>query len=1021
MIRSIFLIFVFLFSVQLEAQEDLFELVVKGKKQGVKSISSQEWLIPLAKQTIIEPHENLFLIIDKKNQLIQGFYQDKYFKKITSQQPQLFFGQTGYVEDVLVFDEGIINITQNTITRPRYKYATEGLKGPGAGFFKGKLIVASAADSLGLYHLEVSDNKNGVIERFNNVDFLMADDYLLVGITRPTEYHPDYLNSYELTQIEVFKINPGNLQKIATYDKSDTSEYEEFLNYLNGYSTGITINDNKVDYGQFLNTDYKTDSAEKYDLIFETGAGILFASRNSTYHLSKKGEWEPIRTKLFFKDNYDFGENGFFSIEEHNEVVIINSYLMQDEMIILEEEVDGGGLTEFYAEVQDVQTSGVWDWSMNKWLVPNEYTEVVLLNDLYLAQKTVYSEHETDEHRFNRSKQIDIYNEQGEKIKSLTEPSEEAVLKVVYEGMNIAKVENTYSIYQIKNNGNTALLDFSEYLLSAFCIASFEEGVVPDSYNPESHAYITRKGKQFFLNQYDVETGVTTREIDNEFGAYMSYAVEGDGSFIRFSDQFTAGENGEQVLSGVYKMNENQAIIYNNTFPETFEKYNDFGEPAVEYDSYGNVVYLLYYDQVGRSRSGIWNNATRQWDINPEYLRILPTEMGYTCLKRFDKVEGEITKEDSYRIIRSAEFSPVTDSFALDLYDKNFKLINENIDPYTFISDYANIKYFINDHEIGECVHYPVCIDETYDVYDTYGGLIFKGDKGYALIRQDVFNYTPTVLVSEMDWLYESDRFVYALKADSLFIYDLDLGAKSKAGLPVTGNFIIKEFENINVIELETGIWEFHNNGQRIKIFSYTDERDWNGNNVSIERSGNVILCNAMQSVQIYPFLNDDYDGFESYLTVSPRNDFLWENNQGKWSIVLTANTIKETPFGYFVDATFINQDFATPEYFTNERFYGNKTLLNKDLQKISELPLSAYYGSSPVEGRDDLFIIQYGSDNRPELMGIISKDGKIAVEACDYDIKGNTLEYSPCSSDGLGGSAFDNFGNQVVKTIELK
>lgn len=1023
MTRYIFLIFTCLVFVQVNAQEDLFELVVKGKKQGVKKTNSEGWLIPLEKQTIIEPHENLFLIIDQKNQLVKGFYQDEHFKKETPAKRQLFFGQNDFMEDLLVFEQHIIDTKKKTITRPRFKYPSNGLRGPGAGFFYEKLIVAAASDSLGLYTVGISDLKNGLIQQFSDIEFCITEGLFLVGHTRQIPYDPVFKTSYEVEKIEVFEIDQAGLEKVGSYQKSDVSDFEFYMQHLRGYAYGRINNSETKEYDNILNTDYRRDSAEKYDLIFETGSGIFFANPTVMHHLSKKGEWETVASDFFYRDNYDFGERGYFSLENLEGRIIINNYVIHDELIILEEQVDGGGLTEFYAEVEDVQMSGVWDWSMNKWIVPNEYAEVVLLNDLYLAQKTIYSEHETDEHRFNRSKQLDIYNKQGDKVKSLSEPKDEEVLKAVYGDVKISKIEDTYSIFEVKDPEGLILLDFSEYLSSTFCIASSVDGVIPGSYNSVSHSFISQKGKKFFLNQYDVEIGVTTREITTDFATFMSLDIEGYGLTINFSDQISQDEIGQQILSGVYRINENQMIIFNNTFPETYEKYNEYGELQEVYDEYGNAIYSYYYPRKGASNSGIWNNVKKEWDITPEYYKIIPTEYGYTCLKRLDKVNGkEIIENEDSRVIQTDNYNnPVADSFSLDLYGKKFEIQKKNLNADKFINNPENTSYFLSYEGLGNCVNHPESVDEKYDLYDTYGGCTFKGDKGYALVLPNHINFSKTIFVSGMDWIYESPRYVYAIRQDSLYIYNFDIDYHKYAALKLKGGFTIEEFENINLIQMGEQSLTYFPNSEGVKIEAYTGNEKGINNSIKIEYGENRILCQSFSEDQIYPYLFDEVDPFEAYLRVKSRNDFLWKKNQGKWNIAFAANTIQETPFGYFVDSTFIIQDIATPFYFTDDRFNGTKTLLDKNLRKISELPLNAYYGSSPVDGRSDLYIVQYGSDDRSELMGIISQDGKIAVEACDHQIKGNTLEYSPCSPDGLGGPAFDDFGNQVVKTIELK
>lgn len=138
----------------------------------------------------------------------------------------------------------------------------------------------------------------------------------------------------------------------------------------------------------------------------------------------------------------------------------------------------------------------------------------------------------------------------------------------------------------------------------------------------------------------------------------------------------------------------------------------------------------------------------------------------------------------------------------------------------------------------------------------------------------------------------------------------------------------------------------------------------------------------------------------------------------------MNSNNIEEIPFGYFVDSTFIilgdsDLDYVDPS-FDLEKINGGACFLDADLNK-RDISVKSFYNCKAVKEHDGLYQVNYGDNFRPELKAIISEDGRIAVEACEYKLEDDQLHYTPCSPKGMGGIEFDADANPVVKTVSLK
>lgn len=1012
------LLLMLLVTTSLLAQENL-EIVAKGKKQGVKNSTKDSWLIPMGKHKVMEPFQNLFLKIDMKNRTVQGFYQDQFLKRTTEIKSQQFFGDYNDYSRSLRFENITLNVEDHSITKPKFRSSLRGLSGPGAGFFGELLITASNMDSTDLSNIEVLDHKGNLVERFDKVLYSIEGNKLLIGRTTPKTDYDGSGAPYSVEKVEVFTIQRESLKLKDSYTTKDETMHQRVLYHIYGYSYEPIYDAERIDYENLLNTDYKADSSAKYQLILGTGAGILFANKDQQYHFSVNGEWEKVGESLFFKDNYEYGYNGYFSLENKEGVSIINSGVANQKVLAFDHNAnqiyDENGY-EVYYEEPDVQMGGVWSWEENTWIVPNEYADVILLNDKYVAQRFNFSTSEESQFELDKETQIDVFDLDGTKIASLKSPSEEEVLSKIYSGADIKEIPNSYNMYRVISKGNSALVDYSSDVRYAYEVASFKDGLIQGTYNTSMGSYYTFKDDKFFWNSYDVEMGVTTKELTTDFEVIVH--IENDG--YGFSTKTIKNKRElevDRIITGIEVINNNQVIIYNNTYPSTFEKWNEFGEPGRFYDENGNEYYMFYYDSEGTSETGLWNLEMAQWDIKPAYFKIIPSSSGFVALKRSDVVNGEIIEEDDSKLIKSKEYFPVGDSISLDLYNKDLKLTANNLSPDEFLNSPKNFHYLVEgEHKLGKCIRKPTLVDEKNGVYDTYNDFWFKGENGISIVKKDPLQYSAELLVRDADWVYQSNYYLYAIRNDSLIIKDnSQLQLEGAVALPIGDEFEIYETANGVIISTDNGVFMVPATEVGSLTLEESDEVAPENFMIKIVGSATEIICQSFVKEDVFFFDEVYFD--DNMATIKQRNDFVWTKQGSNWEIKMNANTITQTPFGFVLDYTF---DVGFVKLSDEQNTPANE-LYTVDYQRIEGLEIDSYYSCKQVEGKEDLFVIYYGDKLRPELSGIISADGKVAIEACDYEINGNELKYSPCSWDGFGGIKFDPDGNPVVKTVELK
>lgn len=1021
------------------AQTGAYQIITKGKKQGVISTDNNEWLVPLGKHQVVEPHENLFLAIDLKNHTVQGFYNQGWISKTTNKVNELFFRSPNGYGDHLSFEDGYVTVENEDFTIPKYEMIgyDYGQGGVGATFYGDQLLIASMADSIGLYNINVQDKKGQEMESFENVEFSIYNQILSVGRVKWKDYDPLYQTSYEVVSVEKYYLGTRGIEKRATIAEG-SEVFSNELGYLAGYmydSDGVLM-----DFETLVNSNYKGDSAAKYDLIYRTTAGILFVNENELGHISKEGRWTNTTGKYLDEYAYINEMNCTAAAERIGENIVVTSVTYGGDIILLDE--DGNGIYDdngdpVYQELEDVQKSGVWNIATKKWLVENKYSSVKIINNKIVAERLIFTTSEENQYEFDIESNIDIYDISGKLIKTLIEPGEETVLQLIYKGSEVREIEASYYMYEIINGEQAYIVDYSsgriDYLYE---VTTPNQGYIAGSFNPQTYSFISHQDNRFFLNRYDVEIGVTKREIKGNKGGFFNVFVP-DYEYYEneFRDGTQALEIQEEPSSGIKRLGEALVVIYNNGFPSTYEttgEYDIYGDPFYEYDAMGNQIRVYSYEQKGFSNSGLWSASDSRWIIKPNYEDIIPVQGGYTAITKKDKVNGEVkTDEDEYTYIHTSDYPAVGSEYFVETFDDEYSVIQDQVEYNEFMLNLENVAHFSSEPGLESLVNYSFLVDEYIMIYDSYVDFWFKGKEGYSIVVRDGIKVHTTL--SNMDWVYQSMEYDYGMRGDTLYVVD---------HYDPSNRIEIIPGDEIEIREMGNGIFAYGDlcyyvilqEEERGLIAHKTDEGKEEGElYCQIIKKGDELICQSPriheETYYIDPmdesFLDGDlYDFQESGYMIQYRNDFIWRKHQETWEIEYNANQIKNTPFGYFVDHNLIAQSYGFSEYFSDKKYQGGAMFLNKRLQQIEGLDVDNYYSCAELEGYSDYFVLSYGTKENNESTAFVSKSGEVVVkEACDYKVIDGVLEYTPCITDEFGGSypELDDEGNQVIKKVSLK
>ena len=235
--------------------------------------------------------------------------------------------------------------------------------------------------------------------------------------------------------------------------------------------------------------------------------------------------------------------------------------------------------------------------------------------------------------------------------------------------------------------------------------------------------------------------------------------------------------------------------------------------------------------------------------------------------------------------------------------------------------------------------------------------------------------------------------------------------------------FEILEYEEVVVVKTNNTSKIVFPEENKASVMDGAEEEFWSPK-TKIIRTGEEIYVHAIGEDLVNFVQMDTWDPYESFAKVRFRNDFIWKHDGSKWNIALNANVIEKTPFGYYIDSTYLIEGESDLDYVDpgswSENMSGEACFVDRELRKLP-FTVTNYYSCKQVDGHEELYVIQYGDAERPELSAVVSIDGRIAVEACSFSIEGNTLTYSPCSEEGFGGPLINENGDQVFRSIDLK
>lgn len=276
-----------------------------------------------------------------------------------------------------------------------------------------------------------------------------------------------------------------------------------------------------------------------------------------------------------------------------------------------------------------------------------------------------------------------------------------------------------------------------------------------------------------------------------------------------------------------------------------------------------------------------------------------------------------------------------------------------------------------------------------------------------------------------MEWVYETTNRIYGVRNDSLFIVSKSIDNHSVTKLRIGKNFRLDDFGNSIIIAGDVNYKLLSNEDGVIEMAALTDTLDFAFHIARIDLKGDELICNSFQTFEGFQYMDMDYDPYywdESQMTTfKTKADFVWKRKDGRWNIIMNANSIDKYNFGYVVSHNLILNGLNTNFVAYNK----GMEIYNLDFQKVEGLTPQVVDFAQQLEGHSDYTIIRYTTDNMNALYAIFDKNGEVlAKDFCEFSTENNVFTYSKCPDyfDPYEPNfEVDNEGNKVVYTLEIR
>jgi hypothetical protein len=1014
MIRLQFTLFIASLAFSAVAQhsfEILTSIATKGKKQGLYDVVQNKWISPLSNQYVFDLGNDFYGTYDKKTKSIQGIFHNKDFTKRTNSKDKLYIEERIDWYDYPIYEMGGWSFTNEgkAVGRSSFNYAEKPQSSIGIVPISSLLLVGQSIGK-NICDLTIVEVKKGrLVKEYKNVKWKIDDNKLYIAHCKIQE--KDDFNAP--VKIEVLDILNGELNMIKTFQKDTTAAYNELATWITDANAishpnpKKSFEGKKKSFEEFYASDFKKDSSEKYPLIKDLGEFVVFGNENGIWVKTPRQFWLNIEDGLQYDEHY-YEENTIKGVAVEGDLVVLrNAEATYSEHLFDpnfgEPMYDDLG-NPVYVDVAGVNNSGIWNKKTNAWVVKPDYYNLGVVNNKIVADNIQYEVDAETGYLISQKENYIVLDLEGNSLQEFRKEELKQLFSMVYDADSLTELERGFVSFH--KNGRTNLVDLNYFFVDGMPneILSFDDNFIPGTYNQEGYSSLSISQGEFYFNVNLPELGNYQIKVNQPFYGKSGLNKEA------WENEWLISKNKQdiRIASGIENYGD-YSIIRNVSQTEIMElPYFDVETGYDMYDENGNPIYI-YEITKGHYNTGLWDNKSNKWLLQPAYEDIIITKNGFTALLRNDYYTDWV---DNMGYNRSRLDSTTTDYLAFDSAFNLKTKFTENDEPW---SNPKYLEYLSNSEPFLSTIQHPKKVHEGTSAYSGKYTWV-KSENGYAMYDIDGFSRNVIQLIVGTQWMHESMDVLYYIKNDSLHIKHIKADAQGTLKLPNDKSTHIIDCDKY--LQLVHGKdTSYYNLKEDLSIYKDKRPKDlsWNKKflDLTITEKEIVALNPGVETIESY----GEYDDYFYAIDLKISDDLVWVKENNEWSIKVAAANIKDFNGGFYIDSNYVSDAGWEGDYFVIED-QNNYTFYDQNLSPIKELKDNKLVSTKTDHG---LTIVEYIGEYGYNALAIFDAKGNLmAKDIFYYEIETNEIICTPIDPV-YGEDLIDENGDFLKYTFQIE
>mgnify|MGYP000654361520 CR=1 FL=1 len=868
-----------------------------------------------------------------------------------------------------------------------------------------EIILVGQSEEKNICNLLVFDSKKGKqISVFKNVKWRLDNQKLYIN-------YCDFKNAENTSiKIEVYDISENKLDFTRTIQKDTTEYYYELSAWIiegaSDYHPEKAKSPEAIQekFSTFYKSDFKTDSSQKYALIQDLERMVVFYNENGVHVTSERVLWLPITNQTEYREYYS--EPYFYSgVEVQNENIIIRHSLPSEVLAKIDTE---SGLQVYndegnplYMEIPGKHCSGVWNTKSNTWIIEPIYDEVNFQNNKFVTRDIQYETNPSTNEIISRDEKFLLFDLSGNLISTYDIEDEIGLATKIYDADSSKQIIVGNGDHYLFKDGQCMLINTFGLLFghNSWAKINFNEGLISGTYNQGHESAINYSNGNFYQHFHIPELGFYKSKVNAPFfGKGPIDVMTRESEWIKAKTKPSS-----RILSGIENYGD-YSIIRNVSETEIMElPYLD--EDGYEtYDDYGDPMYL-YEITKGHYNTGLWDNQNHKWLLQPIYEDIIITKNGFTSQFRQDFYTDWV----DYLGLNRTQLDSTTRDYVS--YNSSFKVITEFSSsdlPYKNAEYYKYLGPLDPDQKI---VQQPFILDSTIELTLGHYYLAAQTNGKYSLFSSDDINQRIDILVSDVDWICETNDMLFYISQDSMYITKTyDFSQQLVFSLPsLNGSDLL--VTNEGVVVLNTLYYLSNDPFTRTEPYTKDAKKDLLAK-ISVTTNKILVVSSARETQDVFGEL--DYAFSFEY---KANRDIVWEKEGANWVYKKDGASIIQTPFGYCVSNNFGSYYNEYNEYFALNS--GSAGIYSKNWEIIDIPNYKNFYNVYPLEENS---LLHFTNVEDKSCFAVIDNNGSVEkiISGFDvYEINGDQLIFQ--KYDEYGDQEYDENGDLMEYKYSLK